>query len=63
MNFVDKFRIASVVFAAADVAIDVFFNRLPAISELVDQVVITVTDDDSALKAAERFMGGKVRSR
>jgi esterase/lipase superfamily enzyme len=57
-----KFRIASVVFAAADVAIDVFFNRLPAISELVDQVVITVTDDDSALKAAERFMGGKVRA-
>jgi hypothetical protein len=27
-----------------------------------DQVVITVTDDDSALKAAERFMGGKVRA-
>jgi esterase/lipase superfamily enzyme len=57
----DKFRIASVVFAAADVAINVFFDRLPAISELVDQVVITVTDDDNALKAAERSMGGKVR--
>ena len=57
----NKFRIASVVFAAADVTIDVFFDRLPAISEMVDQVVITVTDDDNALKAAERFMGGKVR--
>ena len=57
----DKFRIASVVFAAADVAINVFFERLPFISELVDQVVITVTDDDNALKAAERFMGGTFR--
>lgn len=57
----DKFRIASVVFAAADVTIDVFFDRLPAISEMVDQLVITVTDDDNALKAAERFMGGKIR--
>jgi esterase/lipase superfamily enzyme len=56
-----KFRIASVVFAAADVSIGVFFDRLPSISELVGQVVITVTDDDNALKAAERFMGGKVR--
>lgn len=57
----DKFRIASAMFAAADVAIDVFFDRLPAISELVDQVLITVTDDDNALKAAEIYMGGKVR--
>jgi len=57
----DKFRIASVVFAAADVSIDVFFNRLPSISELVDQVVITVTDDDNALKAADKFMGGTFR--
>lgn len=56
-----KFRIASVVFAAADVPIDVFFERLPSISELASQVVITVTDDDNALKAAEKLMGGKVR--
>jgi esterase/lipase superfamily enzyme len=57
----EKFRIASVVFAAADVSFDTFFERLPSISELADQVVITVTDDDNALKAAERFMGGKIR--
>jgi len=56
-----KFRIASVVFAAADVKIDVFLDRLPAISELAEQVVLTVTDEDNALKAAERFMGGEVR--
>lgn len=57
----EKFRIASVVFAAADVSFDTFFDRLPSISELANQVVITVTDDDNALKAAERFMGGKIR--
>ena len=57
----EKFRIASMVFAAADVSIDVFFERLPSISELAGQVVITVTDDDNALKAADRFMGGKIR--
>jgi esterase/lipase superfamily enzyme len=57
-----KFRIASVVFAAVDVEIDKFLGRLPAISELADQVVITVTDDDNALKAAKRFMGGEVRA-
>jgi esterase/lipase superfamily enzyme len=58
----DRFRIASVVFAAADVAIDVFFERLTAISELANQIVVTVTDDDNALKAAEKFMGGNVRA-
>lgn len=56
-----KFRIASVVFAAVDVEIDMFLERLPSISELVDQVVITVTDSDNTLNAAKRFMGGKVR--
>jgi len=57
-----KFRIASTVFAAIDVEVDKFLGRLPIISELADQVVITVTDDDYALKAAKRFMGGDVRT-
>jgi len=61
-GFRSKFRIASVVFAATDVEIDVFLDRLPAISESADQVVVTVTDDDNALKAAKRFMGGKARA-
>lgn len=56
-----KFRLGSVVFAAADVGIDTFLERLPAISECAEQVVLTVTDDDNALKAAERYMGGKTR--
>lgn len=58
----EKFRIGAVVFAAADVEVDVFLKRIPAISTLADQVVVTVTDDDYALKAAKRFMGGKVRA-
>lgn len=57
-----RFRIASVVFAAVDVDVDVFLRRLPAVSELADQVVITVTDDDNALKAARKAMGGRVRA-
>ena len=58
----ENFRLGAVVFAAADVEVDKFLLRLPAISELADQVVITVTDDDNALKAAKKFMHGKVRA-
>jgi len=58
----EKFRIGSVVFAAVDVEVDVFLERLPGISELANQVVVTVTDDDNALKAAKRFMGGTFRA-
>ena len=58
----EKFRLGAVVFAAADVEVDKFLSRLPAISELADQVVITVTDDDNALKAAKKFMYGKTRA-
>ena len=58
----NKFRLGSVVFAAADVGVDVFLERVPAISQLADQVVITVTDDDNALKAAKLYMGGSFRA-
>jgi esterase/lipase superfamily enzyme len=57
-----KFRLGSVVFAAADVSVDVFLERIPAISELAHQVVVTVTDDDNALKAAKLLMGGAFRA-
>ena len=57
-----KFRLGAVVFAAADVAVDVFLDRLPSISSLTNQVVITVTDNDNALLAAKRFMGGAARA-
>jgi len=58
----EKFKLGAVVFAAADVEVDKFLSRLPAISDLADQVVITVTDDDNALKAAKKFMHGAVRA-
>ena len=56
-----KFRIGSIVLAAIDVDVDVFFERAPAISELAEQVVITITDDDNALKSAKTVMGGEAR--
>ena len=58
----ENFRLGSVVFAAADVEVDKFLFRLPDISDLADQVVITVTDDDNALKAAKKYMHGEVRA-
>jgi esterase/lipase superfamily enzyme len=57
-----KFRLGSVVFAAADVEVDVFLERLSAISEIANQVVVTVSDGDNALKAAQRYMGGTFRA-
>ena len=58
----EKFRLGAVVFAAADVEVDIFLERLEPISKLAEQVVITVTDDDNALKAAKLYMGGNVRT-
>jgi len=54
----DIFRIGAVVFAAADVPLQTFHQRLPAIGDLAEQVVVTVSDHDPALEAAEKFMGG-----
>ncbi|MGI9535931.1 MAG: alpha/beta hydrolase [Desulfocapsaceae bacterium] len=57
-----EFRIGSVIFAAADVEIDVFLERLRAASDFADQVVITISDKDNALQAAHKYMGGQVRA-
>ena len=57
-----KLRLGATVFAAADVAIDVFEERLLAISDLAQQVVITVSDDDNVLIAAKKYMGGEFRA-
>ena len=51
-----------VYLTGADVEVDKFLSRLPAISELADQVIITVTDDDNALKAAKKCMHGNTRA-
>lgn len=55
-------KIGSVVFAAADVEVDVFLDRLEAASDLADQVVVTISDKDNALQAAHKYMGGTVRT-
>ncbi len=57
-----RFRIGTVIFAAADVEVDVFLDRLEAVSELADQIVVTVSDKDNALIAARRYMGGPARA-
>ena len=57
-----RLRIGTVIFAAADVEIDLFLERLIAASELADQVVITVSDKDNALQAARKYMGGPIRA-
>lgn len=57
----NKFRIGSVVFAAADVEVDRFLDRLVAMSELAEQVIVTVAEKDNALDAARKYMGGSVR--
>ena len=58
----DRFRLGAVVFAAADVPVEVFVQRLPAASELADQVVVTVSNHDPALIAAGWFMPGGARA-
>lgn len=61
-QLIEKFRLGAVVLAAADVTVDTFLERLPAISNLANQVVITVSDNDNALNAARKYMGGVVRT-
>ena len=60
-NLRRTFRLGAVVFAAADIPMEAFHDRLPAIAELSRQVVVTVSDHDPALLAAEKYMGGDVR--
>lgn len=51
----------AVIFAAADVSIDDFLHRLPGISDLSRQVVVTISDGDDVLKTASVVMGGAPR--
>ncbi|KPK24337.1 MAG: hypothetical protein AMJ61_13890 [Desulfobacterales bacterium SG8_35_2] len=60
-NLRKTFRLGSMIFAAADIPLETFHKRLPAISDLSEQVVVTVSDHDPALHAAEKYMGGGVR--
>ena len=52
----ERFKIGTVLFAAADVSVDKFLDRLPAVSRLAERVVVTLSDSDIALETAEVVM-------
>jgi esterase/lipase superfamily enzyme len=56
-----RYRIGTAVFAAADVEVDRFLDRLPDIAALADQTVVTVSDADNVLDNARKVMGGAER--
>ncbi len=56
-----EFKLGTILFAAADVTVDRFLERLPDISEMAQRVVVTVSDGDQALYSASILMGGKKR--
>jgi esterase/lipase superfamily enzyme len=56
-----QYRIGTVVFAAADVEVDRFLDRLPDIAALADQTVVTISDADNVLDNARAVMGGAER--
>ncbi|MEA3468182.1 MAG: alpha/beta hydrolase [Thermodesulfobacteriota bacterium] len=55
------FKLGTVLFAAADVSVDRFLERLPAISDMALQVVVTLSDADQALLSSSMIMGGDDR--
>jgi esterase/lipase superfamily enzyme len=57
----NAYRVGTVVFAAADVPVEEFLERLPGISAMSERVVVTVSDADNVLEMAEKVMGGGAR--
>ncbi len=56
-----RFRIGTVYFAAADVPQEEFVEALPALNDLAQRLVVTLSSEDGALRMAQRFMGGGTR--
>jgi esterase/lipase superfamily enzyme len=54
-------RIGTVIFAAPDVPVHDFVERLPESDRVAGRVIITASDDDTALKLASNLMDGGVR--
>jgi esterase/lipase superfamily enzyme len=57
----ERFRIGTVYFAAADVPGEEFLDSLPALNDIANRIVVTVSSNDGALKMANTFMGGGAR--
>lgn len=57
----NEFKLGTVIFTASDVPLNDFLQRLPAISEMTENIVVTVSDNDNVLRAAGIIMGGEDR--
>jgi esterase/lipase superfamily enzyme len=55
-------RLGTVIFAAPDVPVHDFVERLPEIDRVAERVIITASDDDVALEKASQLMGGGQRT-
>ena len=59
-QFLDKYRLGTILFTAADISVDNFLDRLPLISKMSQRVIVTISDGDKALYTASILMkGGK----
>ncbi|BCX49251.1 DUF900 hydrolase family protein [Haloferula helveola] len=56
-----RFRIGTAYFAAGDVPSHEFVAAAPAIDSLVERIIVTQTDHDSALESSSRIMRGGMR--
>ena len=55
-------RLGTVLFAAPDVPVHDFVERLPEIERVSERVIITASDDDVALEKASQLMAGGQRA-
>jgi len=60
-DLLERFRIGTVYFAAADVPSEEFLDNLDALDALAQRIVVTVSSNDGALKMARTFMRGSTR--
>lgn len=56
-----RFRLGTIYFTAADVPQEDFLEALPDLSQIAEQLVVTSSDNDGALRMANLFMGGGTR--
>ena len=56
-----QLRLGTLYYAAADVPRGDFFDSLDAQELMAERIIVSVTDNDGALKSARRFMGGDYR--
>lgn len=54
-------RLGTLYYAAADVPRGDFFESLDAQERIAERIIVSVSDNDGALKSARRFMGGDHR--